>query len=116
MLTTSERVDCKQPQIRGRVNHDILVAPEHLIERIAKEQFATELTDETHLDASQLASARDHVEAVHVADNRVRRDAAAGEHVNEAEVTRAAVEPELAGKRGLRIAVDKQHPTPATGK
>ena len=94
----------------------MLVAPEHLIERVAKEQFAAELTDETHLDACELSSARDHVDSVHVADDRVRPDRAAGEHVNEADAIRAVLEPELSGKRGLRIAVDKQHPTRATGK
>ena len=37
-------------------------------------------------------------------------DRAAREHVNEAHAERAVLEPELAGKRELRIGVDKQHP------
>jgi len=74
------------------------------------------LPDAAHLDAGELPRRRDHVEPVDVADDRVRRRDAAGEHVNQVHAERADLEPELARERELRVGVDDEHPPVLPGE
>jgi len=46
-----ERVDGQEPEVRGCVDHDLVVAVEDGLERVVEEALAAELADEAHLDA-----------------------------------------------------------------
>ena len=72
-LGDDERVDRQQPEVRRRVDHHIVVLAEDRLKRVAQKAFATELADQAHLDPGQRRRGGDHVNAVDVADDRVRR-------------------------------------------
>ena len=111
-----ERVDGQEPEVRGRVDHNLVVAVEDGLERVVEEALAAELTDEAHLDAGELAGAGDHVDTVNGGDDRVVRDGAAGEHVDEVDAECTVAEPELSGERALRVGVDDQRALPPVGE
>ena len=111
-----ERVDGQQPEVRGCVDHDLVVAVEDGLERVVEEALAAELADEAHLDAGEFAGAGDHVDAVDVGDDRVERDGTTGEHVDEVDAERAVAEPELSGERALGVGVDHERVLPLVGE
>ena len=103
-----ERVDGQQPEVRRRVDHDLVVVVDDRLERVVQEPLAAELSDEAHLDASELAGGGDHVDAVDASDDRVRGARASGEHVDQVDAERARLEPELPCQRELRVGVDDE--------
>ena len=78
-----------------------------------QEPLASELPDEAHLDARELAGGRDHVDPVHPADDRVSGPSASGEHVDQVHAKRASLETQLPRQRKLRIGVDDENATAA---
>ena len=88
----------------------------HQFQRIPEKPLPAKLTDQAHLDASELASSRDHVETGHTSDNRVRRGRPAREHVDEVHTDRTDLKPELTRQRELRIRVNNEHLTRLSGK
>jgi hypothetical protein len=109
-LGEHERVDGQQPEVRRRVDDDVVVVAGHRLERVAEEPLAAELADEAELDPGQVPAARDHVDPAHIADDRVLGAGAAGEHVDEVHTERALLDPELTRERELRIGIHDQHP------
>ena len=92
-----ERVDGQQPEVRRRVDHDLVVVVDDRLERVVQEPLAAELADEAHLDAGELAGGRDHVDAVDASDDRVGGSRPTGEHVDQVDAERRAPRARAAG-------------------
>ena len=107
-VRADECVDGQQPEVRRRVDDDLVVVVDDRLERVVEKALAAELSDETHLDAGELGGGRDHVDAVYGSDDRVCGARAAGEHVDQVDAERASFESELSGQSELRVRVDNE--------
>jgi hypothetical protein len=111
-----ERIDRQQPEVRRRVDYHLLVGVEHRFERGVQEPLAAELADQAHLNAGERACGWDHVDAMHIGDDHVLCECAAGEDVDEVDARAAVAETELAGERALRVGIDNECAQALTGE
>jgi hypothetical protein len=78
-----ERVHREQPEVRRRVDHDVVVAAENRFKSFVWEPLSAELPDETHLEPRPARVHRNHVQAVNARHDGVVGAGAAGERPDE---------------------------------